>query len=93
MKDTRNQCNYGLLGKMTGGCLPYNRLKEPSSQKELLDKITATFQVDQEKFLKATLEGGCVKTTFDEEKCKFEFKYISKMEMIKPSNALESDTK
>lgn len=93
MKDTRQQYNFGLFGRMMGGCLPFNRLKQPSSQKEALDKIVSVSRIDQEKYLKASLEDGCVQTTYDKEKCKFEFKHISKMEIIKPSNALESDTK
>jgi hypothetical protein len=91
MKDIQQQYNFGLFCRMMGGCLPFNRLKEPSSQKEVLDKMVSISRFDQERYLKVSLEGGCVQTAYDKEKCKSEFKHISKMEMIKPSNALEND--
>jgi hypothetical protein len=58
--------------------------KATDKQRDLISKMTSISQLDQEKYLKATLEGGCVQTSFDEDKCTFEFKYISRIEIIKP---------
>lgn len=68
-----------------GGIInPSNLLDRPKSQREVLDRITSISRVDQENYIKATLQGGCVQTTFDQNKCQYVFKYISKLEMIKP---------